>query len=100
MKTFDWAKQGDDYEIYQVGGKWVMVVWGFARRGETGQQNIYGTDCIVATWEGEPCEVDDLPLLRDKDWMPLQGFDVAEDEGGGPDWEDYAAKVDEILAGL
>jgi len=91
-----WVRQGGDYEIYRVAGKFVLVVWGYAAQPD---------DCTVHVWQGEPTyTAEELPLLAEdggthwvKNPAGCAAFSFAVDEDGNPDWFDYSEKVDAIL---
>jgi len=92
MEKSYWLRQGGDYEIYQGSGRFVLSVWGYAAEPH---------DCEVFVWIGDPnYTLDELPLRAQdggNNWMDWTQFNFAEDAEGGPDWEDYAAKLDDIL---
>ena len=102
MKEYEWIKQESDAEIYEVNGQYIKVVWGYSTGSETGLHNEFDTDVCVYQWTGEECEVDELPGAMDSDWEAIEGFDLKTKENsyGNPevDWEDYAEKVNKILA--
>lgn len=92
MEKFNWLRQGGDYEIYQVSERFVLSVWGYAAEPR---------DCKVYVWTGDPDYTPEELPLRAQDggnnWMDWTAFDFAEDAEGGPDWEDYASRLDDIL---
>ena len=102
MKKYECIKLEGDAEIYEVNGEYIKVVWGYATGSDTGWHNEFDTDVCVYRWTGEECEVDELPGAMDSDWKAVLGFDLSTKENsyGNPevDWEDYAEKVNKILA--
>ena len=94
-----WIMQGDDYEICKAGNSYVLAVWGWATGSDLGPHNVFGTGVAVYIWEGEePDTVEDLPQLNmNNHWLPYKGFNFTADPDGGPDWADYAEKLDGIL---
>ena len=99
MKKYECLKLEGDAEIYKVNGKYIKVVWGYSTGSEAGMHNTFDTNVCVYEWTGEDCTVDELPGAMDSDWKAVVGFDLETRENSyGIDWEEYAKKVDEILA--
>ena len=99
MKKYECLKLEGDAEIYKVNGKYIKVVWGYSTGSEAGIHNTFDTNVCVYEWTGEDCTVDELPGAMDSDWKAVVGFDLETRENSyGIDWEEYAKKVDEILA--
>lgn len=102
MKKYECLKLEGDAEIYKVNGKYIKVVWGYSTGSEAGMHNTFDTNVCVYEWTGEDCTVDELPGAMDSDWKAVVGFDLSTKENSygnpGVDWEEYAKKVDEILA--
>ena len=99
MKKYECLKLEGDAEIYKVNGKYIKVVWGYSTGSEAGMHNTFDTNVCVYEWTGEDCTVDELPGAMDSDWKADLGFDLETRENSyGIDWEEYAKKVDEILA--
>ena len=99
MKKYECLKLEGDAEIYKVNGKYIKVVWGYSTGSEAGMHNTFDTNVCVYKWTGEDCTVDELPGAMDSDWKAVVGFDLETRENSyGIDWEEYAKKVDEILA--
>lgn len=99
MKKYECLKLEGDAEIYKVNGRYIKVVWGYSTGSEAGMHNTFDTNVCVYEWTGEDCTVDELPGAMDSDWKAVVGFDLETRENSyGIDWEEYAKKVDEILA--
>jgi hypothetical protein len=99
MKKYECLKLEGDAEIYKVNGKYIKVVWGYSTGSEAGMHNTFDTNVCVYEWTGEDCTVDELPGAMDSDWKAVVGFDLeTREDSYGIDWEEYAKKVDEILA--
>jgi hypothetical protein len=99
MKKYECLKLEGDAEIYEVNGKYIKVVWGYSTGSEAGMHNTFDTNVCVYEWTGEDCTVDELPGAMDSDWKAVVGFDLETRENSyGIDWDEYAKKVDEILA--
>jgi hypothetical protein len=102
MKKYECLKLEGDAEIYEINGQYIKVVWGYSTGSEAGMHNTFDTNVCVYKWTGEDCTVDELPGAMDSDWKAVVGFDLSTKENsyGNPevDWEEYAKKVDEILA--
>ena len=102
LKKYAWIKQESDAEIYLINNTYYKVVWGYSTGNETGWHNTFDTNVCVYQWTGENCTVDELPGAIDSDWKAVIGFDLTTKENSygnlEVDWEDYAKKVDEILA--
>ncbi len=102
LKKYNWVKQESDAETYSINGTYYKVVWGYSTGSDTGWHNEFDTNVCVFKWAGEDCTVDELPGITGNDWEAIEGFDLETKENsyGNPevDWEDYAKKVDEILA--
>lgn len=98
IEKYGWIKQGSDYEIYDINGQFIKSVWGFSTDSDTGHHNEFNTEVCVYKWTGEDCTVDELPSGLHGDWEAIDGFDFEDDRKGYADWENYADKLDEILA--
>lgn len=98
MKKYHWIKQENDAEIYEINRQYIKVVLDYFTGNETGLHNELGTDVCVYQWTGEECEVDELPRQTNSDWEEIEGFNLTVNEEGEVDWEDYAEKVNKILA--
>lgn len=99
MKKYECLKLEGDAEIYKVNGRYIKVVWGYSTGSDAGMHNTFDTNVCVYKWTGEDCTVDELPGAMDSDWKAVVGFDLETRENSyGIDWEEYAKKVDEILA--
>ena len=98
MSKFTVVREMDDAEIYLVGDKKVMVCWGFSTGSDLGLHNEYDTEVLVAVWEGEDCEVEDLPCLDDN-WKSYCGFnfDVEANTECDYDLADYTRKTEDVL---
>ena len=99
MKKYECLKLEGDAEIYEVNGEYIKVVWGYSTGSDAGMHNTFDTNVCVYKWTGEDCTVDELPGAMDSDWKAVVGFDLETRENSyGIDWDEYAKKVDEILA--
>jgi len=89
--AYDYIQRNGEGEVYSNGSKHLLFSWSWPIG-----RNRYGKNILVCEWTGDPCSPQDLPPISDPGWKDHSGFDVA--GGDEMDWDDYAAKVESILA--